>query len=219
MGALRFNIYQTVSAADEAALARLAADVSKSYFRADIPVAVRWGIPSASEADEPRLDVGNLSPTLQKSLEAAIYSFHRGEYENARVLLLPFVELKHLEASKLYVKTLQKLRSPDWDVVAKRINRVSTDSLFVPAGSTEVRDGEKVILVHQGLSASLGHSAPSCVVRYVVNHEFLHIHLQTDAEDPHPPLFRRFDKCFPQRTRSIKWLQAHGFTTIDDDPL
>lgn len=219
MGALRFNIHQTVSAADEAALARLAADVSRSYFRADIPVAVRWGIPSASEADEPKLDVEHLSPALQEALEAAIYAFHRRDYEKARELLFPFVALKHREASKLYVKTLQKLRSPNWDVVAKQINRVSTDSLFVPAGSTEIRDGEKVILVHQGLSASLGHSAPSCVIRYVVNHEFLHIHLQTEADDPHPPLFRRFDKCFPQRARSITWLQTHGFTTIDDGLL
>lgn len=216
MGAPRYNIHETVSAADEAALSRLAADVSKCYFRAAIPIEVHWGIPSASEADEPKLIVDDLSPKQMHDLELAILAFHHRKYEEARDRLEPFVNARHAEASKLYVKTLQKLRCPNWDVIAKQINRVSTDSLYVPAGSTEVRDGTSVILVHQGLSASIGQNAPKCVVRYVVHHEFLHIHLGTDALDPHPPLFRRFDKCFPQRARAIDWLQAHNFTTIDD---
>ena len=48
MGARRFNIHETVSAADQAVLTRLAAEVSRDYFRTECPIDVLWGIPSAS---------------------------------------------------------------------------------------------------------------------------------------------------------------------------
>ncbi len=216
MGARRFNIHETVSAADQAALTRLAADVSRDYFRTDCPIEVLWGIPSASEASEPKPELDSLSPSQLHALELAIRAFHTGDYISARERLKPFVDIRHVEASKLYVKTLQKLRAPDWDQVAKQINRVSTDTLYVAAGSTEMRDGKSVILIHQNLSASLGQGAPKWVLRYVVHHEFLHIHLGTSAEDPHPQLFRRFDKCFPGRGKAIAWLQGHNYSTIED---
>ncbi|MGP0171181.1 hypothetical protein ACSVIJ_04785 [Pseudomonas sp. NCHU5208] len=216
MGARRFNIHETVSTADEAVLARLAAEVSRNYFRTECPIDVLWGIPSASEASEPKPNLGSLNPTQLQDLESAIRAFHSGDYSSARDMLKPFVDIRHVEASKLYVKTLQKLRAPDWDQVAKQINRVSTDTLYVAAGSTEMRDGKAVILIHQNLSSSLGQSAPKSVLRYVIHHEFLHIHLGTCAEDPHPQLFRRFDKCFPGRAKAIAWLQAHNYSTIED---
>jgi len=218
MGARRFNIHETVSAADQAVLTRLAAEVSRDYFRTECPIDVLWGIPSASEASEPKADLDSLSPSQLQDLELAIKAFHAGDFTAARDKLKPFVDVRHVEASKLYVKTLQKLRTPDWDQVAKQINRVSTDTLYVAAGSTEMRDGKSVVLIHQNLSASLGQSAPKSVLRYVLHHEFLHIYLGTSAEDPHPQLFRRFDKCFPGRAKAIAWLQSHNYSTIEDTP-
>lgn len=218
MGARRFNIHETISEADELSLDRLADDVSERHFRAPSRPTVRWGIPSASEADEPKLKAEALSTEQLADLEIAVSFFTNNDFERARVALMPFVELNHEEASKLYIRTLQRLRYPNWDEVAKRINRVSTDTLFVPAGSTEVVDGEKVVLIHQGLSKSLGHDAPRCVIRYVIHHEFLHEYLNTSPEDPHPKIFRRFDRSFPERARCVSWLHKHGFSTIDGGP-
>lgn len=215
MGVRRFNIHEQISSADELFLARLAADVSECHFRSPNLIDVRWGIPSASEADEPKLTAGDFTQAQLDALEAAVVLFVKQDYVQARVALEPFVEVGHEEASKLYIKVLQKLRAPGWDETAKRINRVSTDTLFVPAGSTEVIDGRKIIIIHQGLSKSLGHGAPRCVIRYVTHHEMLHEHLGTSSDDPHPPLFRRFDRSFPERHRSVGWLQKHGFSTID----
>lgn len=215
MGARRFNIHEQISSADELFLARLAAEVSECHFRAPNHISVRWGIPSASEADEPKLHPGDLTQAQVSDLEAAVVLFVKQDYEAAKNALEPFVAFNHEEASKLYIKVLQKLRVADWDKIARRINRVSTDTLFVPAGSTEVIDGQKVILIHQGLSKSLGHNAPRCVVRYVTHHEMLHEQLGTSPEDPHPPLFRRLDRSFPERARTIAWLQKHSFHTID----
>lgn len=215
MGARRFNIHEQISSADELFLARLAAEVSECHFRSPNLIDVRWGIPSASEADEPKISAGDLTDVQLQSLEAAVVLFIKQDYASARTALEPFVELGHEEACKLYIKVLQKLRIPDWDLIAKSLNRVSTDTLFVPAGSTEVIDGKKTILIHQGLSKSLGCDAPRCVIRYVTHHELLHEHLGTSADDPHPPLFRRFDRSFPERSRSIRWLQKHSFSTID----
>ncbi|MBM5458783.1 hypothetical protein H8F21_14540 [Pseudomonas sp. P66] len=219
MGARRFNIHEQISSADELFLARLAAEVSECHFRAPNLIEVRWGIPSASEADEPKLEPGRLTKAQLADLEAAVNLFVNRHYHDARTALEPFVDMNHEEASKLYIKVLQKLRVPDWDKTARRINRVSTDTLFVPAGSTEVIDGQKVFLIHQGLSKSIGHDAPRCVVKYVIHHEMLHEQLGTSADNPHPPLFRRLDRSFPERVRSVRWLQKHSFSTIDGGPL
>ena len=219
MGATRYNVHETISSADELFLSQTAAEVSECHFRSPNLITVRWGIPSASEADEPKLAPGELTQTQLSQLEAAVLLFMKKDYEQARTALEPFVSINHEEASKLYIKVLQKLRVPGWDLIAQRINRVSTDTLFVPAGSTEVIDGEKVILIHQGLSKSLGHDAPRCVVRYVVHHEILHEHLGTIPEDPHPLLFRRLDKSFPERARAVAWLQKHSFSTIEGGRL
>ncbi|QPH46876.1 hypothetical protein IYR97_24090 (plasmid) [Pseudomonas fulva] len=215
MGVRRFNIHEQISKADEEYLSRLAAEVSGCHFRAPNLIAVRWGIPSASEADEPKLQPGQLTKAQLEDLELAVTLFVKQNYQEARAALEPFVEMNHEEASKLYIKVLQKLRVPDWDKIARRINRVSTDTLFVPAGSTEVIDGQKIFLIHQGLSKSLGHDAPRGVIKYVIHHEMLHEHLGTCAENPHPPLFRRLDRSFPERARSVQWLQKYSFSTID----
>lgn len=216
MGAHRFNIHQQVSVEDIGMLASLASEVSLANFRTSIDIDVGWGIPSASEADEPKMALTDLTILQKHQLELAVTLFFSGCFEEARDMLEPFVAAGHEEASKLYVKILRKLRSPDWKKVAEIVNRVSTDTLYVPAGSTEVRNNKQVILIHQSLSKSIGYDAPKCVIKYVLHHELLHINLGTDPLDPHPPLFRRFDSSFPERNRSIRWLQKNHFSTIED---
>lgn len=216
MGALRFNIHQQVSTEDVSVLARIAAEVAHSNFRSTFETEVRWGIPSASEADEPKLALTHLTPSQKLDLEGAVTCFFNKQFADAKERLEPFVSVGHEEASKLYVKVLRQLRSPDWKKVAELVNRISKDTLYVPAGSTEYRDGKQVILIHQGLCKSIGHDAPKCVIKYVVHHEYLHINLGTDPSDPHPALFRRLDASFPERSRSIRWLQKNHFSTIED---
>lgn len=218
MGARRFNIHELISSEDELYLARLAQEISECHFRAPTPLLVRWGIPSASEADEPKLNASQLSKSQLADLEVALSLYVQRNFEGARQALEPFVELKHEEASKLYIKVLQRLKVPNWDQRAKEINRVSDDTLYVPPGSTEVIQGETVILIHQSLSKSLGMDAPDYVLRYVTHHEMLHQLLGTSADDPHPLLFRRIDGSFPQRRQAIEWLHKHGFTTIGGGP-
>jgi hypothetical protein len=211
-----FNVHQQVSEADQASLLWLADDVSRSFFNSTIDLTVCWGIPSASEAAEPKLDFGPLSPILKANLLSALESMRCNNYEKAKVSLEPLVNINHSEASKLYVKVLQKLNDPSWEIVAKRINRVCNDTLYVPAGSTESRDGKEIIIVHQSLSKSVGYDAPKCVIKYVIHHEMLHKRFGTDPSDPHPTLFRRFDACFPQRKRCISWLEKYHFTTLEE---
>jgi hypothetical protein len=216
MAAPRYNVHQEVSEADVASLRWLADDVSRSFFKSAITVDVRWGIPSASEAAEPKVDIEPLNTEMKTRLQAAVTSIKKHDFNQAKKDLEPLFRIGHEEASKLYVKVLQKLGDPKWETIARDINRVSTDTLFVPAGSTESRDGALVIIVHQSLSKSLGYNAPRCVIQYVLHHEYLHMHFQTDPVDPHPQLFRRFDKCFPQRQRCISWLKKNHFTTLED---
>lgn len=215
-GVQLYNVHQQVSEADVASLRWLADDVSRSFFKSSINVDVRWGIPSASEAAEPKLDIEPLSKEMKARLQSAVMSITSHDFTQAKKDLAPLFDIEHEEASKLYVKVLQKLGDPNWETIARKINRVSTDTLFVPAGSTESRDGTSVVILHQSLSKSLGYNAPRCVIQYVIHHEYLHMHFETDPCDPHPQLFRRFDQCFPQRKRCISWLKKNHFTTLED---
>ncbi|MGE8063959.1 hypothetical protein [Pseudomonas sp. NPDC089569] len=214
MGAL-YNVHQQVSEADQASLRWLAEDVNRCFFSSKMDLAVLWGIPSASEADEPKMEIDGLSDDLKINLQFALDRMAGNDYLQARSALLPLVEIKHIEATKLYVKVLQKLDDSSWENVARTINKVSTDTLYVPAGSTESRDGKEVIIIHQSLSKSIGYDAPKCVIRYALHHEMLHRLLGTDPSDPHPPLFRRLEACFPERKRCVVWLKKHLFTTLE----
>ncbi|MDF9778815.1 hypothetical protein [Pseudomonas baetica] len=215
MGVPLFNVHQQVSEADQASLRWLAEEVNRCFFGSKMDLPVVWGIPSASEADEPKMDIGALSDDLKKNLQVALNRMACNDYIQARDALLPLVENKHTEASKLYVKVLQKLDDSSWEDVARSFNRVSTDTLFVPAGSTESRDGKEVIIIHQSLSKSIGYDAPKCVIRYALHHEMLHKRLGTDHSDPHPQVFRRLEACFPERKRCVRWLKKHLFTTLE----
>ncbi|MHC5194954.1 hypothetical protein ACYSUW_14465 [Pseudomonas frederiksbergensis] len=214
MGAL-YNVHQQVSEADQASLLWLADDVNRSFFGSTIDLTVLWGIPSASEADEPKMDIDTLSDGQKKSLQFALSRMACNDYSQAKDALLPLVDIKHPEALKLFVKVLQKLGDSSWEQIAKTINRVSTDTLYVPAGSTESRGGKEVIIIHQSLSKSIGYDAPKCVIRYALHHEMLHKGLGTDPSDPHPPVFRRLEACFPERKRCVRWLKKHQFTTLE----
>lgn len=214
MGAV-YNVHQQVSEADQASLRWLADEVNRCFFSSKIDLTVLWGIPSASEAAEPKMDIGALSDDLKKSLQFALNRIACNDYIRAKDALVPLVEINHIEASKIYVKVLQKLDDSSWEDMARTINRVSTDTLYVPAGSTESRDGKEVIIIHQSLSKSIGYDAPKCVIRYALHHEMLHNRLGTDPLDPHPQVFRRLESCFPERKRCVRWLKKHLFTTLE----
>lgn len=215
VGVQLYNVHQQVSEADQASLLWLAEDVNRCFFSSKIDLTVLWGIPSASEADEPKMDIGALSDDLKKNLQFALNRMACNDYKQAKTALLPLVQINHIEASKLYVKVLQKLNDPSWEDVARTINKVSTDTLYVPAGSTESRGGKEVIIIHQSLSKSIGYDAPKCVIQYALHHEMLHKRLGTDPSDPHPQVFRRLEACFPERKRCVRWLKKHLFTTLE----
>lgn len=211
------NILDAISEADTDMLQRVAEEVNSKFFKGTITIKVRWGIPSASESREPQSDIQSLPQQDLDRVVVALQHFQKGEYEAARDQLKPLVERGLREPSQLYQKVLMRLKDESWPDVARKINRLHTDTLLVAPGSTEMTQGEELaILIHPLLSASAGNSAPKYVIAYVIYHEMLHIWWKTTPDNPHPPLFRRMDKTFPDREKGLRWLRAASFTTIED---
>lgn len=214
------NILDTLSDKDVQYLQRVAEEVNQRFFKGNVDIQVRWGIPSACEMTEPPSKLHELNPEQLTRLAAATKLYHALKLEAAKEMLKPLVEIEQKESCQLYVKILQQLKDESWPDIAKRVNRLYTDTLYVAPGSTEQREDEPpYILVHPALAPSASGRAPKYVVAYVIFHEQLHCWLQTSPEDPHPKVFRRVDGTFPGRHKAIKWLQANNFTTIEDSIL
>lgn len=213
-----FDILSSISAEDEDLLQRIAKDVNKKHFSGGIDLAIRWGIPSASEISEPKIDVKDLSHEEKLQLVHGVQLFFARKLDEAKRTLKPLMDKGQREAAQLYVRVLMLMRDPTWPDVAKRINSVCVDTIFVPPGSTEIIDGVKVILIHPTLSQSAGHSAPRYALRYVAFHEMLHGWMDTSDDEPHPPAFRRLDSIFPGRDRAVTWLKRNRFSILEDVP-
>lgn len=218
MAASRVDIARLSSVAepDSALLSRLCSSVNQTYFAGQLSIAARWDVPSASESPEPVLDITKLTQQQLAGLTNAVQAFQDRRFESAKELVIPFVQQGIREASHLYVRCLMELKDPTWCDVAKRLNKVCTDSLIVPAGSTEIVDGEETILIHPALSKSSGYGAPRYVIRYVLFHEQLHKFVDTRPANPHPEIFRNMERACIDRPLAIEWLQKHQFSTIED---
>jgi len=211
------NILDTLSDKDVQYLQRVSDEVNQRFFKGHVNIEVRWGIPSACELTEPPSKLNELNPEQVARLTTACQLFHALKFEAAKEMLLPLVEIEQKESCQLYVKVLMHLKDESWPDVAKRVNRLYTDTLYVAPGSTEQREDEPpCILIHPALAPSASGRAPKYVAAYVIFHEQLHCWLQTSPEDPHPKVFRRMDGTFPGRPKAIKWLQENNFTTIED---
>ncbi|KZN20610.1 MULTISPECIES: M48 family metallopeptidase [Pseudomonas] len=218
MVASRFDVSSLSSVAehDSALLSRLCASVNQTYFSGKISIAARWDVPSASESPEPVLDISKLSQTQLAGLTKAVEAFAKRNFEAAKALIIPLAQQGIREASHLYVRCLMELKDPSWSEAAKRLNKVCTDTLIVPAGSTEIVDGAEYIHIHPALSKSAGYNAPRYVIRYVLFHEQLHKFMRTSPSNPHPPLFKEMEQACTDRPEAIAWLQKHQFSTIED---
>lgn len=205
-----------VSEHDADLLQRMGFEVSRLYFGGSINTPVRWTIPSASESPEPKLDIAHLSPDDLESLTMAVQAFSDRQYDRAKELILPFTSRGMREANQLYVRILMDSKDSSWPDAAKKFNRLCTDSLYVPAGSTEVIDGVQWLLIHPALSRSNGYNSPRYVLRYVIFHEMLHGFLNTSHADPHPAIFRKMEAAIQDRGRAVEWLRRHHFSTIED---
>lgn len=215
--AVATSILEAVSLKDVEYLQRLADEINKKYFKGHVTTPVRWGIPSATEQNPPSLDIASLTDEERDSLVRAITFYNTNKFESAKAELAPLVERGQKEATKLYMKVLKRLRDDAWIDLARQINRVCTDTLFVAPGSTEIQDENGAsILVHPSLSRSAGLAAPRYVLGYVLFHEQLHSWLGTTADQPHPPTFRKIEATFPDRAKAIRWLALNNFTTIED---
>lgn len=218
MVADRFNVSSLSSVAepDSALLSKLCTFVNQTYFSGKISIAARWDVPSASESPEPVLDLKKLNKQQIAELTSAVEAYAQRQFERAKNLIIPFAQQGIREASHLYVRCLMELKDPSWSEAAKRLNKVCTDSLIVPAGSTEIVDGAETILIHPALSKSAGYGAPRYVIRYVIFHEQLHKFMGTSPSNPHPPLFKEMEQACTDRPLAIEWLQKHQFSTIED---
>lgn len=218
MGAARIDVasLSRVSAEDVNLLSRISAEVNQLHFKGSINTPVRWEIPSASEAPEPILDLRGLSSAERMELTRAVQAFADRRFMDAERLIKPFTDRGLRAAEQLYVRILIELGDDSWQEAAARFNRVCKDTLYVPAGSTEILDCGEQILIHPSLSRSCGYGAPRYVLRYVVFHEKLHKFLNTSASNPHPPIFRMMEQTFLDRGKAIEWLQQHHFSTTDD---
>ncbi|MAG64936.1 MAG: hypothetical protein CMK74_03560 [Pseudomonadales bacterium] len=211
------NLYESgVSEKDEALLHRIYREVNRCHYSGKIDIPVRWEIPSASEAPEPPPKLSTLTAQEMKRIVLAVKAYETHDFDSAKKLILPFTGIGVTDADQLYIRILMAANDPSWSDVARKINKVSSDTLYVPAASTEVVDRVEVIYVHPALSKSAGYNAPRYVLRYVLFHEFLHKFLNTSPDDPHPELFRRMEKAVPERAKAIEWLQAHHFSTVED---
>lgn len=216
MDVLRSNVIRQVSPDEQISLELLADEVNRSYFGNSISIRPRWGIPSACESPEPKTCIEHLSPTEMRDLKAGVEAFHKKNLQDAKQLLEQFVPNGPRDAALLYVRVLTLLKDPTWPDVAKSVNKVCNDTIYVAPGSIEVIEGEEALLVHPILSKTGGNGAPVFVVRYIVHHEMVHKFLGTSANEPHPEIFRRLDSCARDRVRALEWLRKHRFTTIED---
>lgn len=211
------NLYEVgVSEKDEALLHRIYREVNRCHYSGKINTPVRWEIPSASEAPEPPRKLSTLTSQEMKCILMAVKAYECQDFDGAKRLIRPFTGIGVTDADQLYIRILMAANDPSWADVARQINTVSADTLFVPAASTEVVDRVEIIYVHPALSKSAGYNAPRYVLRYVLFHEFLHKFLNTAPDDPHPELFRTMEKAVPERAKAIAWLQAHQFSTVED---
>lgn len=214
------NIIDAISEADNRTLQRIAAEVNTKFFRNLVTTQVCWGIPSATEPGEPTTDIAHLDEIQMAQLAKAVQHFNHNRFDEAKRALEPFVQIGQRECSQLYLKCLIRLDDPNFKAIAAKINKIYSGSLSVAAGSTEQREDEPVMIrIHPALSASAGNSAPHYVIGYVTFHEYLHKWWDTTPENPHPQIFRRMDKTFPDRKKAIRWLQDNNFTTIEDSIL
>jgi len=221
MVASRFDVPSLtgVAEADSALLSRLCTIVNQTHFGGKLSIDARWEVPSASESPEPKLDISKLSKVQVAELTKAVQAFADRDFGKAKELIIPFAQQGISEASHLHIRCLVELKDPTWSDVAAHYNRVCTDSLIVPAGSTEIVDGIETILIHPALSKSTGYGAPRYVLRYVLYHEQLHKFLDTSPDNPHPDIFRDMEQACKDRQLAIQWLQKHQFSTIEDARL
>ncbi|WP_143196532.1 hypothetical protein [Pseudomonas aeruginosa] len=216
MAVARSNVLRQVSPDEQLNLERLADEVNRSYFGNSINIRPRWGIPSACESPEPKTEINHLSPQELKDLQAGVEAYHKKDLQQAKTLLEQFSPNGPRDAALLYVRVLTLLKDPTWPDVAKSVNRVCDDTIYVAPGSIEMVSGEESLLVHPILSRSAGNGAPIFVIRYIIHHEMVHKFLSTSSTDPHPEAFRRLDACARDRSRALQWLRKNHFTTIED---
>jgi hypothetical protein len=213
---VRSNVLLQVSSDEQINLERLADEVNRAYFGGSIEIRPRWGIPSACESPEPVTDIQSLQPKELADLKLGVEAFHKKDLKAAKELLAQFSPDGPRDAALLYVKVLTLLKDPTWLDVAKKVNRVCDDTIYVAPGSIEMVDGDEFLLVHPILSKTAGQGAPVFVIRYIIHHELTHKFLGTSSVDPHPEAFRRLDACARDRSKALEWLRKRHFTTIED---
>ena len=201
--------------ADCKGLERALRSINEEKFDGQLKISARWEIPSAVEPCDIDKELCNLPESDQLQIIAATQAYAERNFQLAHDLIKPMCKYEMRSIIGLYTSVLRHIKDEVWFHTSQKLWISDADLIKPAVASIELRDGVEQILVHPALS-SIGLKAPRYVLNYVLFHEALHKVLETTSFNPHPPLFRKFERRIEKREEAVAWLIKHRFATIED---
>jgi hypothetical protein len=191
--------------------------VNNRYFNKSIVSKISWGVPQSGigrVAFAPK-DDGNLDG-VKEAVSVASKFANSGDYVAAINALIPLADSGNDTCMKAIITISSKANLTDiFSYWSKKRNSPANILCLPSASSIEKIKGEwGHIRVHPNLSLP---RTPPKVLKYVIYHEMLHEHLDSDPSEPHSEIFLKHEKLFAYGADSREFLRKKGYSVHNDE--